>query len=154
MKPHDSPENSPGNMNEQFDDLEQQLQSLRPRGASLHLRDRISNQITNQNNAPLVSPRWYAPLALAASLAISAMLIALLMLPASHLPPKAATIAQALPAIDSSLPSFIAYRQALSESESALAELLDKHGKAHHEIARTIHRPSPTTLQMHSKLPL
>jgi len=48
----------------------------------------------------------------------------------------------------------MAYRQALSESESALTALLDEHAKAHHEIARTINRPSPATLQMHGELPL
>lgn len=133
-------------------ELERELRSLRPRAASPELGDRI----TDRMNGPLLPGRWYAPLALAASLAIAAMLIALLMLPANQslpMTPKVASNNTAEPALDSSRATFIAYRHALNESEATLDALLDAHAKAHHKNIQSSKDARQTPLQIRSLLP-
>ncbi len=138
MKYHE-PDDDAGEM----EDIEAQLRSLRPRPASPEFQRRIAGRL---EDAPLIPPRWYAPLAIAASLAMAATLTALLL---AQTPRPAATGEPAngpqvsAPSLDLTRPTFMAYRHALGHSVGDLTDLLDQHARHHRGSAAALPETSP-----------
>ncbi len=115
-------------MNESFDDLERELQSLRPRQPSPQLRTKIEDRLA----APLIVRQWRMVLAAAACMAVAGTLIVLFSRPAASpiREPDPPPMVIQTPPIDSTKPSLIAYQRALRESEQSLSDLLDAHAAA------------------------
>lgn len=147
MKYH-APDDDAGEM----ENVERQLRSLQPRPASRELQRRIAGRL---EDAPLMPLRWYAPLAMAASLAIAATLTALLLAGGRSEDAGDNGVAarmEAVPSLDLSQPTLIAYHRALADSERALDRMLDEHARRNRDAAAT--SPESSSLMLHQRLPL
>jgi len=128
-------------MIESLDELERELMALKPRPASAQLGQRIEAEI----GAPITLGRWYAPLAVAASIAVAALLLTLFTPAPTDRTNGTSTLHAngSIPAIDSTVPTLIAYHRALAQSEADLAALLDAHAAASHAQPASNAAPSP-----------
>ena len=147
-------------MNEPFDPLEAELQSLRPLDLSLQARQRIANELDIATPAPAASPnhpaRWSAPIAI---LVAACLLIAFVMRPASNIKlpnvPVAPEQVSLSPAFDDMLPSVWTYRRALERSPLAAEDLLDKHAALaprSQSSSTPVFVRSPSALLLHGEL--
>jgi len=147
-------------MNEPFDSLEAELQSLRPLDLSPQTKQRITNELSVAPPVPADSPRrfvdWSAPIA---ALVAACLLVALALRPAAsvkspdvHVTPEQISLSAAF---DDALPSVWTYRRALIHSPLAAEDLLDKHAALapRGPISFTpVFVRSPSALQLHGEL--
>jgi hypothetical protein len=147
-------------MNESFDPLEAELQSLRPLDLSPQSRLRIANELEIATPAPTASPkhfaRWSVPIT---ALVAACLLIAVVLNTSSNIKPHDGPIApeqaSLTNAFDDALPSVWTYRRALERSTLAAENLLDKHAALaprSHSSSTPVFVRSPSALILHGEL--
>jgi hypothetical protein len=147
-------------MNEPFDPLEAELQSLRPLDMSSQTRQRIANQLNAAPLAPAASTNhfvlWSAPIAV---LIAACLLIAFVLRTSSNIKPPEGPVAPEQAslgnAFDDALPSAWTYRRALERSPIAAEDLLDKHAALapnSHSSSTPVFVRSPSALILHGEL--
>jgi hypothetical protein len=147
-------------MNEPFDPLEAELQSLRPHDLSPQARLRIANELEITTPAPAASPKHFARWSATIAVAVAAcLLIALVLRISSNIKPPDGPLApeqaSLTTAFDDTLPSVWTYRRALERSPIAAEDLLDKHAALaprSNSSSTPVFVRSPSALILHGEL--
>lgn len=117
-------------MNREFDDLESELSSLRPRQPSDGVRRGIADRLAREpSRTTTASTRVWRIAIVAVALAASVVIVAYSWRPWEDVPAPAPNPIARVEQVDTAPPpTWMAYRQVLGTSDESLDELLDHHG--------------------------
>ncbi len=117
-------------MNQEFDDLESDLDSLRPRQPSERVRRGIADRLAQEPTQPATARSRIWRIALVALALATSIAVVFYSLRPSGQSPEAVPdpIVTVEPTETTPPPTWLAYRQVLGRSDEGLDDLLDHHG--------------------------